>query len=122
YGGWKQQQVVKIEAAARAPFDAVAFLDSDIFLCAPVTAAHFIADGKLRLIRTPAETYEDFSFEVGRQIVLSNDLSQRAEAYNYMHQPPRFLRRTAARLLEQLRATHSDWIKRFYQLDHPSEY
>lgn len=122
FTGWKMQQIIKLEAAVRVPFDAVVFLDSDIFLCAPVTERDFVADGALTLLETPAATYEDMAFEVGRQLLVDGALHVPVEAFNYIHQAPRFLRRTAATLLDCLRARHQDWHAALLKATFPSEY
>lgn len=122
FTGWKLQQIIKLEAAARVPFDAVVFLDSDIFLCGRVTERDFVADGALTLLETPAANYEDMAFEVGRQLLVEGSLQAPVEAFNYIHQAPRFLRRTAMALLDRLSASHKNWHAALLQQAFPSEY
>jgi hypothetical protein len=122
YSGWKLQQVVKLIAAAQAEAEAVVFLDSDIFLCGPVGPAAYFEAGRLRLLETPAETYEDLAFEVSRQLIVGGDLGERARAFNYIHQAPRFLRRTAATLLRHLEALDPRWPEKLFRQPFPSEY
>lgn len=123
FSGWKLQQLIKLEALARLPAEAGIFLDSDIFLCGPVDETEFVtAAGELRLLETPAETYWDFGFEVGRQLVLGRPLGERMEGFNYIHQAPRFLRRTAARLIETLQAHGENWRDRLFREPFLSEY
>jgi hypothetical protein len=120
--GWKLQQIIKLEALARLPYAAAVFLDSDIVLCGRLAPADFFDGTALRLLETPALTYEDHAFEVARQILVGGSLLQRACAFNYIHQAPRFLRRTGQTLLQHLGATHADWTARFYAQAFPSEY
>ncbi len=123
YSGWKLQQIAKIEAAAQLSADAVMFLDSDTFLTHPLTHGDlFDSEGRLYLRECQAETYEDFAFEVGRQILFRGPLSDRAEAFKCILPAPRFLTRTAVALRTALRAMHKDWVQTFYQTPFPSEY
>jgi hypothetical protein len=122
YSGWKLQQIVKLYAAAKAESDAVVFLDSDIFLCGPVAAADYMADADLRLLETPAKLFEDYAFEVSCRILVGERLNAPADANLYIHQAPRFLRRTAMALLAHLEGTHQNWTARFYEQPFPSEY
>ncbi|MBB5688311.1 hypothetical protein GXW77_13040 [Roseomonas alkaliterrae] len=123
YSGWKLQQIAKIEAAAELSADAVMFLDSDTFLTHPLVHGDvFDGEGRLHLRECPAETYEDFAFEVGRQILFRGRLTDRAEAFNYILPTPRFLTRTAATLRSALREMHKDWVQTYYRTDFPAEY
>lgn len=123
FSGWKLQQLIKLEALARLPYDVGVFLDSDIFLCGPVDPADFVTEqGDVRLLETPAQTYWDFGFEVGRQLVIGAPLDERVDAFNYIHQAPRFLRRTGERLLEVLRGHGAGWEGRLFREPFLSEY
>lgn len=123
FSGWKLQQLIKIEALANLSEDVGVFLDSDIFLCGPVDPDTFVTDeGAVRLLETPAETYWDLGFEVGRQIVLGRPLAEKADAFNYIHQAPRFLRRTGRRLLEELGRHGPSWRHRLFREPFLSEY
>lgn len=122
YSGWKLQQIVKIHAAACAATEAVVFLDSDMFLCGPVTASDYFAGTELRLLETPARSFEDYAFEVSCRILVGEHLGRPADGFLYIHQAPRFLRRTAIALLRHLEATHRDWVSRFFEQPFPSEY
>lgn len=51
--GWLVQQLVKVAAAKEGGVDAVVFADSDIVLVRPLTASHFVTDGRVRLYRSP---------------------------------------------------------------------
>jgi hypothetical protein len=51
--GWLVQQLVKVAAARDGGVDAVVFADSDIVFVRPLTASHFLADGRVRLYRSP---------------------------------------------------------------------
>jgi hypothetical protein len=122
YSGWKLQQVVKLEAARRAPAEAIVFLDSDVFLCAPTNADVFFAEHCLLLHESAAVLYEDYAFETARQIMISGNLSCTSVAYKYIHQSPRFLRRTASDLIEHLGSVHPNWIEKFFDTPMASEY
>lgn len=121
--GWKLQQVVKLAALAELPHATAVFLDSDILACAPLgRASFFTADGRLRLLETPAETYEDFAFEFTRQLIVGRRPDEPAAAFNYIHQAPRFLRRTGARLKAHLATLAEPWYGGILDQILPSEY
>lgn len=122
FTGWKMQQIVKLDLLADLPYAAAVFLDSDIVLCGPVTAEDYFEAGRLRLLETPALTYEDYFFEVGRQILIGGDLQAPMQGLNYIHQAPRFLSRTGATLRRHLEAHHRDWRRKFFQQAFPAEY
>ena len=123
FTGWKLQQLVKLEALSACPFDAGIFLDSDLIMCGKVRVDDFTtADNKLRLLETKACNYEDFVFESNRQVLVGGSLLAPANAFNYIHQAPRFFKRTAASLKSHLSKVHKDWRLSFFQLDYPSEY
>jgi hypothetical protein len=122
FSGWKLQQIVKLTAAPRVTQEAIVFLDSDVFLCGNVTDSDFINSGDLLLLETPAENYEDFTFEAHRQILVGHPFVEKASCFNYIHTPPRFLRRTAARTLAHLEATHKDWQSAIIESSFPAEY
>jgi hypothetical protein len=123
FTGWKLQQIVKIEALSNLDTSAAAFLDSDMIFCGPVGQDEFIdANNQIRLLETPAVNYEDFAFEVSRQILVGGNLLQPAKAFNYIHQAPRFLRRTGVTLKRHLEKNHKDWYSSFFQQNFPSEY
>lgn len=121
--GWKLQQVIKIAALAELPYAAAVFLDSDILACAGLDRGWFFApDGRLRLLETPATTYEDYAFEIGRQLILGGRITDPASAFNYIHQAPRFLRRTGAALLAHLSTVADPWYRGILDQAFPSEY
>ncbi len=120
--GWRIQQVVKLAAAARVPYDAIAFLDSDDFLCGNMTAQDYFIGDDLVLLETPARTYEDYLFDSFRQSLTGHSLMDEASCFNYIHTPPRFLRRTVARTLAHLEATHVCWQRAVIAAEMPSEY
>lgn len=123
FTGWKLQQIVKIEALANLKTEVAAFLDSDMIFCAPVGQDEFIdSDDNVRLLETPAINYEDFAFEISRQILVGGNLLQPANAFNYIHQAPRFLKCTAATLKRHLEKKHKDWYSSFFRQSFPSEY
>lgn len=120
--GWLTQQVVKLEALARADVDAVVFLDSDLVLCGPVSAHDHFVDGKLILLEARATNYEDYAFEISRQIIMGGNLLETADAFNYVHVPPRFLSRTASNLITRLRSKDALWQERIVSQQFLSEY
>jgi hypothetical protein len=120
--GWKFQQISKLELITQIPYDVVVFLDSDLTLCGLMNRADYVANGRLRLLETRATSYEDYAFEISRQILIGGDLLMAADAFNYIHQAPRFLTRTAKRLKQRLEGTHRDWHRRFIAEAFPSEY
>ena len=123
FTGWKLQQIVKLEALANCETDAAVFLDSDIIFCGSVGVEQFIdAENNVRLLQTNAKNYEDFAFEVSRQILIGGNLLQPANAFNYIHQAPRFLKRTGITLKAHLEATHKNWYSNFFHQNFPSEY
>ena len=123
FTGWKLQQIVKLEALANCQTDAAVFLDSDIIFCGSVGADQFIdTENNIRLLQTNAKNYEDFAFEISRQILIGDNLLQPANAFNYIHQAPRFLKRTGLTLKAHLEATHKDWHLNFFHQNFPSEY
>lgn len=123
YSGWKMQQIAKIRAAARLDYDAFVFLDSDTFVTAPIEQADFFdQQGRLLLRQAEAKTYEDFAFEVGRQIFFRKPLTEPALAFNYIVPAPRFRRKTAQLLEAMSESVHEDWIREFYKISFPSEY
>jgi hypothetical protein len=92
-------------------------------MCGRIREEDFItSDNKLRLLETRACNYEDFVFEANRQILFGGSLLARANAFNYIHQAPRFFQRTAASLKTRLSKIHKDWHSSFFQLAFPSEY
>ena len=123
FSGWKLQQIVKLEALASSESDAVVFLDSDVILCSSFEFGQFVdAENKLRLRGTVAKNYEDFAFEVSRQILVGGDLMQPMAAFNYLHPGPSFLKRTGRVLIEHLRTIHADWHSTFFRQTFPSEF
>jgi hypothetical protein len=122
FTGWKLQQIIKLAAAPRVAEEAIVFLDSDVFLCAPMPTAAYFSGSDLVLLETPAETYEDFAFEAYRQILVGGGFREPAACFNYIHTPPRFLRRTAARTLAHLEATHDNWPNAIISWTFPAEY
>jgi hypothetical protein len=120
--GWKIQQILKLELVTQIPYDAVVFLDCDIVMCAPAGYDDYFSCGALRLLETRASSYEDYAFEISRQILVGGDLMIPANAFNYVHQAPRFLTRTAVRLKAHLQTLHRNWQRRFISEAFPSEY
>jgi hypothetical protein len=123
FNGWKSQQIVKLEALSGLHTEIGVFLDSDFMMCSTIAPEYFTtADGRLRLLETKACNYEDYVFETSRQILLKASLLDPAKAFNYIHQVPRFYKRTAVKLLNHLSKIHKDWHYSFLHQEYPSEY
>lgn len=120
--GWKTQQIMKLYGLQCCEFDAAVFLDSDIVLCGKVSQNEYLEGNLLKILQTPALTYEDHAFEVARQILINGELRDQAQMFNYIHQAPRFLKRTAISLVKYLELSWKDWHKKFFEQQFPSEY
>lgn len=123
FSGWKVQQLLKISFLAQSPTVACIFLDSDILLTRPLTDTDIWSDqNSLFLLQTPAVNGEDISFELSTHILFKNSLALQNKFYNYIHQAPRFFKRTGKVLLDNLQSKHTDWHNVFIQQKMPSEY
>lgn len=120
--GWKIQQIVKLYGLKCCEFDAAVFLDSDIVLCGDVSREDYFHGNLLKVLQTPAITYEDHAFEVCRQILINGDLKDKSRTFNYIHQAPRFLKKTGISLINNLEDLWKDWHKKFFEQQFPSEY
>jgi hypothetical protein len=121
--GWVAQQITKLHALAQCDYDAVAFIDSDVFLCRPIQPDYFFIDGRLKLFRRPARDAESLNFDIATHIVLGNALHQVHQLYDYIYSPACFRKSTAVRLFEEFkRRKRSTWARRFASVRSPSEY
>jgi Family of unknown function (DUF6492) len=124
--GWHAQQLMKIFALAKCPYEAVVFMDSDVFICRPLSRDYFFVDGRLKLFRRDAAVNaECLDFDISTHDILGNPLHriQVSELYDYIFSPTCFRRSSAVRLLAEFEARgRSNWVKRFLEQKRPSEY
>jgi hypothetical protein len=121
--GWHAQQLAKIHALAECPYEAVVFLDSDVFLCRPLSTDYFYSDARLKLFRSPALNAESMDFDISTHEILGNPLHQITQLYDYIFHPTLFRKSSAVTLLEEFkRRKRSTWIRRFLAQTRPSEY
>lgn len=124
--GWHAQQLMKIFALAKCPYEAVVFMDSDVFICRPLSRDYFFVDGRLKLFRRDAVVNaECLDFDISTHDILGNPLHrvQVTELYDYIFSPTCFRRSSAVRLLAEFEARgRSKWVKRFLEQKRPSEY
>ena len=124
--GWHAQQLMKIFALAQSSCEAVVFMDSDVFICRPLTRDYFFVDGRLKLFRRDAVVNaECLDFDISTHDILGNPLHrvQVTELYDYIFSPTCFRRSSAVRLLAEFEARgRSKWVKRFLEQKRPSEY
>lgn len=121
--GWHAQQLAKIYALAECRYEAVVFLDSDVFLCRPLSTDYFYSDGQLKLFRCPALNAESMDFDISTHEILGNPLHQITQLYDYIFHPTLFRKSSAVSLLEEFkRRKRSTWIRRFLAQTRPSEY
>ena len=123
--GWHAQQLMKIFALAKCPYEAVVFMDSDVFICRPLSRDYFFVDGRLKLFRRDAVVNaECLDFDISTHDILGNPLHrvQMTELYDYIFSPTCFRRSSAVRLLAEFEARERKWVKRFLEQKRPSEY
>ena len=123
--GWHAQQLMKIFALAKCPYEAVVFMDSDVFICRPLGRDYFFVDGRLKLFRRDAVVNaECLDFDISTHDILGNPLHrvQVTELYDYIFSPTCFRRSSAVRLLAEFEARQRKWVKRFLEQKRPSEY
>jgi hypothetical protein len=121
--GWHTQQLSKIFALANSEFEAVVFLDSDVFLCRSLADDYFEVDGKTKLFRQKAWNAEQASYDLATHVLLRNPLYRVTQLYDYIFHPCVFRKSTALALLDALKAANGGgWMKRFLSERDPSEY
>jgi hypothetical protein len=123
--GWHAQQLAKIFTLAACPYEDVVFLDSDVFICRPLSPDYFYLDGRLKLFRRRAVNAECIAFDISTHRLLRNPLREISvtELYDYIFSPSCFKRSSAIRLLEEFkRRGRSTWPRRFLREKRPSEY
>jgi hypothetical protein len=121
--GWHAQQLMKLFALAECPYEAAAFIDSDVFVCRPLSADYFFRDGRLKLFRRRAVNAECLDFDIATHDILGNPLHQVTDLYDYIFSPACFRRSSAIRLFSEFEARRrSTWVRRFLAQQRPSEY
>jgi Family of unknown function (DUF6492) len=121
--GWHAQQLMKIFALAECSYEAVAFIDSDVFICRPLGPDYFHVNGRLKLFRRRAVNAECLDFDIATHDILGNPLHQVTDLYDYIFSPACFRRSTARRLLAEFEARRrTTWVRRFLAQQRPSEY
>lgn len=121
-GGYAQQ-LSKLFGLAACPYEAAAFIDSDVFVCGPLSADYFFRDGRLKLFRRRAVNAECLDFDIATHEILGNPLHQVTELFDYRFSPACFRRSTAVRLLAEFAARRrTSWVRRFLAQQRPSGY
>jgi hypothetical protein len=121
--GWHAQQLMKLYALADCPYEAAAFIDSDVFICRPLGPEYFYIGGKLKLFRRRAVNAECLDFDIATHDILGNPLHQVTELYDYIFSPACFRKSSAVRLFAEFeRRGRSNWVRRFLAQQRPSEY
>jgi hypothetical protein len=124
--GWHAQQIAKICALAACRYDAAVFVDSDVFVCQPLSGEYFYVNGSLKLFRQPATNAEQQDFDIATHDILGNPLHTVTELYDYIFSPACFRRSSAVSLLEEFGrrglGRRQRWIRRFLREKRPSEY
>lgn len=123
--GWHAQQLLKLYALADCPYEAAAFIDSDVFICRPLAADFFWVDDRLKLFRRKAVNAESLDFDISTHEILGNPLHQVqvTDLYDYIFSPASFRKSTAVRLFAEFeRRRRSTWVRRFLAQKRPSEY
>jgi Family of unknown function (DUF6492) len=121
--GWHAQQLMKLYALAVCPYEAAAFIDSDVFFCRPLGPDYFYVNDKLKLFRRRAVNAECLDFDISTHDILGNPLHQVTELYDYIFSPACFRRSSAISLFAEFeRRKRSTWVRRFLAQTRPSEY
>jgi len=124
--GWYAQQLAKIFALASCRYDAAVFVDSDVFVCKPLSDDYFYVNGSLKLFRQRASNAEQLDFDIATHDILGNPLHTITELYDYIFSPCCFRKSSAVRLLEEFSrrglARRERWMRRFLREKRPSEY
>ncbi|HEY6926950.1 MAG TPA: DUF6492 family protein [Steroidobacteraceae bacterium] len=123
--GWHAQQLTKIYALAKGPYEAAIFLDSDVLICRPLSVEYFFLDGRLKLFRQRATNAESMDFDISTHDVIGNPLHEVVDLFDYVFHPACFRKSTAVTLVDELlrrRRTEERWIRYFIGEKRPSEY
>lgn len=124
--GWYAQQLAKIFALASCRYDAAVFIDSDVFVCQPLSADYFYVNGALKLFRQRASNAEQLDYDVATHDILGNPVHTITELYDYIFSPCCFRKSSAVSLLAEFSrrglARRERWVRRFLREKRPSEY
>ena len=122
--GWIAQQIMKIAAAARADSEIVVHVDSDNAFIRPLTMAHLVRDGRVRLYRNPQMVGMDSHRRWHRAASRLLGLPERAfHDAEYIDQLVVWRRSVAAGLTERLAAVAgTDWRIALARSPHFAEY
>jgi hypothetical protein len=121
--GWHAQQLMKMFALAECPYEAAAFIDSDVFICRPLGPDYFHVDGRLKLFRRRAVNAECLDFDIATHDILGNPLHQVTDLFDYIFSPACFRKSSAVRLFAEFETRRrSTWVRRFLAQQRPSEY
>jgi hypothetical protein len=124
--GWYAQQLAKILALASCPHEEAVFIDSDVFMCRPVSSDYFRVNGSLKLFRQRATNAEQLDFDIATHDILGNPLHGITQLYDYIFSPCCFRKSSAVSLLREFDrrglSRRDRWIRRFLREKRPSEY
>jgi hypothetical protein len=117
------EQLTKLYALADCPYEAAAFIASDVFICRALGPEYFYMDCRLKLFRRRAVNAERLDCDISTHEILGNPLHQVTELYDYNFSPAAFRRSSAIRLFAEFeRHKRSKWLRRFLAQQRPSEY
>ncbi len=118
--------MAKILALASCPYEAVVFVDSDVFFCQPLSAGYFYVNGSLKLFRQRASNAEQLDFDIATHDILGHPLHSVTGLYDYIFSPSCFRKSSAIALLAEFDrrglARRERWMRRFLREKRPSEY
>lgn len=121
--GWHAQQLMKLFLLAECPYEAAAFVDSDVFVCRPLPRDYFHVGERLKLFRRVAPNAEAMDFDIATHEILGNPLHRISQLSDYIYSPTCFRRSTAEALFAEFRRRRrSGWVRRFLSQKRPSEY
>jgi hypothetical protein len=117
------QQLTKIYALSLCEYDSAAFIDSDVFLCAPLCPDYFLEGEKVKLFRRMATNAESMDFDISTHEIIGNDLHKIHQLFDYIFAPASFKKSSAVSLLNLLNSKYGNsWVNRFFSERRPSEY
>jgi len=119
--GWHAQQLMKLFLLAECPYEAAAFMDSDVFVCRPLARGYFNAGDRLKLYRRVAPNAEAMDFDIATHEILGNPLHRITQLSDYIYSPACFRRSTAEALFAEFRRRRrTGWVRRFLSQKRPS--
>lgn len=117
------EQLTRLYALAAWPYEAAAFIASDVPICRALAPDYFYTDGRLKLFRHRATNAERLDYDISTHDILGNPLHQVTHLYDYSFSPAAFRKSSAIRLFAELeRHKRSKWVRRFLAQHRPSEY